>query len=123
VYSVGETRMSFEFLGSMSSTFFVLSINVKKTHQFKHSVKDDQIARQKMHISNLLILEIVWHVKRNSDFIYADYLLSRSVGNVRMVTPLLIARAQGSQLTTIHRRITVELLSSGLSLRRFPFRP
>jgi hypothetical protein len=35
---------------------------------------------------------------------------SRSVGYVQTVTELLIALAQGSQLTTIYRRITVELL-------------
>jgi hypothetical protein len=33
-----------------------------KTYQFKHSVKDDQIIRQKLQISNLLILEIILHV-------------------------------------------------------------
>jgi hypothetical protein len=36
-------------------------INVK-TYQFKHSVKDDQIIRQKLQISILLILEMVLHV-------------------------------------------------------------
>jgi hypothetical protein len=43
-----------------------------KTYQFEHSVKDDQIIRQKLQISNLLILEIVLHVTRNSAFIDAE---------------------------------------------------
>jgi hypothetical protein len=37
-------------------------MNVKKTYQFKHSVKDDQIIRQKLQISILLILEMILHV-------------------------------------------------------------
>jgi hypothetical protein len=36
--------------------------NRMKTYQFKHSVKDDQIIRQKLQISILLILEMVLHV-------------------------------------------------------------
>jgi hypothetical protein len=35
---------------------------LKKTYQFKHSVKDDQIIRQKLQISILLILEMILHV-------------------------------------------------------------
>jgi hypothetical protein len=38
------------------------NINVKKTYQFEHNVKDDQIIRQKLQISNLLLLKIVEHV-------------------------------------------------------------
>jgi hypothetical protein len=38
-----------------------MGINVK-TYQFKHSVKDDQIIRQKLQISILFILEMVLHV-------------------------------------------------------------
>jgi hypothetical protein len=37
-------------------------IIVKKTYQIKHSVRDDQIIRQKLQISILLILEMVLHV-------------------------------------------------------------
>jgi hypothetical protein len=41
------------------------NINVKKSYQFKHSVKDDQIIRQKLQISILLILEmalrVIWY--------------------------------------------------------------
>jgi hypothetical protein len=35
---------------------------LNKTYQFKHSVKDDQITRQKLQISFLLILKMVLHV-------------------------------------------------------------
>jgi hypothetical protein len=34
----------------------------EKTYQFKHSVKDEQIIRQKLQISILLRLDMVWHV-------------------------------------------------------------
>jgi hypothetical protein len=37
----------------------------KKTYHFKDSVKDDQITRQKLQISNLIVLEIVLHVTWN----------------------------------------------------------
>jgi hypothetical protein len=39
-----------------------LQILMQKTYQFKHSVKDDHIIRQKLQISILLILEMVLHV-------------------------------------------------------------
>jgi hypothetical protein len=35
---------------------------MQKTYQFKHSVKYDQIIRQKLQISTLLILGMVLHV-------------------------------------------------------------
>jgi hypothetical protein len=35
---------------------------MQKTHQFKHSDNEDQIIRQKLQISILLILEMVLHV-------------------------------------------------------------
>ena len=38
---------------------------MSETYQFKHSVKDDQIIRQKLQMSNLSILEIVLHVTWN----------------------------------------------------------
>jgi hypothetical protein len=43
----------------------------KKTYQFEHSVKDDQITRQKLQISILLALEIILHVTWNGASIYA----------------------------------------------------
>jgi hypothetical protein len=46
-------------------------INVKKAYQFKHSVKDDQIIRQKLQISNLLLVEKVFLVTWNSALIDA----------------------------------------------------
>jgi hypothetical protein len=42
-----------------------------KTYQCKHSVKDNQIIRQKLQISILLILETVLHVTWSSAFINA----------------------------------------------------
>jgi hypothetical protein len=44
----------------------------KKTYQFKHNVKDDQIIRQKLQISKMLKLEKVLHVTWNSAFIDAE---------------------------------------------------
>jgi hypothetical protein len=45
---------------------------LNKTYQLKHSVNDDQILRQKLQISNLLILELVLHVICNSTFTDAE---------------------------------------------------
>jgi hypothetical protein len=39
----------------------IRGINVKE-HQFKYSVNDDQIMRQKLQTSNLLILEMILHI-------------------------------------------------------------
>jgi hypothetical protein len=44
----------------------------KKTYQFKHSVEDDQITRQKLQISILLIFEIVLHATWSSAFTDAE---------------------------------------------------
>jgi hypothetical protein len=52
--------------------FIVDLMSKKKTYQFKHSVKDDQITRQKLQISILLILEIVLHVTWSSAIIDAE---------------------------------------------------
>jgi hypothetical protein len=41
---------------------FDIILNNVKTYQFKHSVKDDQIIRQKLQISIFLIFEMVLHV-------------------------------------------------------------
>jgi hypothetical protein len=46
--------------------------NNVKIYQFKHSVEDDQIIRQKLQISNLLSLEIVLHITWYSAFIDAE---------------------------------------------------
>jgi hypothetical protein len=46
----------------------------KKAYQFKHGVKDDQIIRQKLQISILLILEMVMHVIWNGASVDAQYL-------------------------------------------------
>jgi hypothetical protein len=43
-------------------SLYSINVKKKKTYQFKHSVKDDQIIRQKLQISILLILEMVLHV-------------------------------------------------------------
>jgi hypothetical protein len=50
------------FLAIFVHLVYIYDINVKKTQQFKHSVKDDQIIRQKLQISNLLVLEIILQV-------------------------------------------------------------
>jgi hypothetical protein len=54
-----------------SMTTQLKAINVK-AYQFKHTVMGDQITRQKLQMSILLLFELVLHVTWSSAFIDAE---------------------------------------------------